>query len=700
MNNKKEFVEAKHALEKSKALFDLLIDNAKDMIYRISLPSREYEYVSPSSFEVTGYFPDDFYSDPKLFLKSIHPDWRDNILIRWEELLVGNLSSTFEFKIIHESGKEKWIHQQNAGIMDKEGRLIAIEGIVTDVTEGKQTEIALKESEEHYKNFYENALVGLFRTRMSDGMYIAMNAKAAEQQGLPVEEIVNKVRAIDQYKNPEHRKELLMGLKKYGEVHDYETELMLPNGNDRDISISVKAYPDRDYMEGVVIDITERKKAEKQLKQLNRKLKKLVLIDPLTDSINRKPFMDLLEKIIFKTKKEKKKLALLFMDLENFKQVNDIYGHDIGDLVLQETANKIRRNIMGNDLLGRIGGDEFVVCLNDIKSISNAVQIAQTLNEAFSEKMMINDLLIDATVSIGISIYPDDAEDAVDLLNNSDIAMYKAKNKMKNSFQLYNKNQKRELIVEQALLYALENEEFSLHYQPIVNSKGQCASVEALLRWTNPNFGSISPSVFIPLLEKNKEIIKVGKWVFSEVCKLAEVFNKNKMFQKIKFSVNLSQIQMEEYCFVMDFHNIIKKTTFDGNNILLEITEHESIQNPEKIKNILTELKSLNIGTPVLDDFGVGYSSFTNLLRFPVEIIKLDKFLIDNLCIDRYCNATINMIHLIKALNLKVVAEGVETKEQFEKLSKAGCDYYQGYYFSKPVPNIYEVLERNNGNFL
>jgi diguanylate cyclase (GGDEF)-like protein/PAS domain S-box-containing protein len=571
---------------------------------------------------------------------------------------------------------------------------------VANVIKRNKAEIELRISDEHYKNFYNNALVGLFRTRISDGMYIEMNPKAAEQQGLPLDEIVGKIRAIDQYKKPSQRKELLEKLQKYGEVHDFETILALPNGKDKDIAISVKAYPEKDYMEGAVLDITNRKKAERKLKKLNKKLLKLVFKDSLTNTINKNPFVDLLKKNVAHSKKENQKLALLFMDLENFKHINDIYGHETGDSALIIIADIIRSKLRQKDLIGRIGGDEFVVYLNNIKSIENAVCVAEKINGAFAELIKVNDLLIKVTISIGISIYPDDASDAAELLKNSDIAMYNAKKKKKNSYHVYSRMQRYKLMMEQALFYALQNNEYAVHYQPIVDSKGKCVFLEALLRWNNPVFKDISPITFIPFLEESGEIIKVGKWVYSEACQQITNLKKDEKYSGLKISVNLSQVQIEHNNFVEDFNKIAKETGIDKNNILLEVTENRSFREIDYVIEVLTELKTRNIGIAVLDDYGSGYSSFSNLLRLPVEIVKIDKFLIDNLNVAQLRNATLDIISLIKRLGMEVVAEGIETKEQFDILRETGCDYFQGYYFSRPVPNIQEVLKERNGNFL
>ena len=432
-------------------------------------------------------------------------------------------------------------------------------------------------------------------------------------------------------------------------------------------------------------------------RRLLKDLEELVYTDSLTGAINRKPFMNLLEKNVFTAMRKKHKLALLFMDLEKFKQINDIYGHETGDKILIAASNKIKETSRVSDFVGRIGGDEFVLCLNDIKSPGDAVNVARKLNEAFSEKIKIDDKLIDLTVSIGIAIYPDDGDGAEDLLKNSDIAMYKAKNKKNNTFQLYNKEHTNEIIMEQALLRALDNKEFSFHFQPIVNQKGQCVFVEALLRWNNSDYGNIEPSEFIPILEKNKEINKVGKWVFPEACKQALAINKLEKYHNVKISVNLSEVQIQDENFIEDFSNILNKTGVNSNNVLLEITEKEQINDFEKVMDVMTELKKNDFCILALDDFGSGYSSFVNLQRLPIDIVKIDKYLLDNLSSEKYCDVTLDMISLIKRLDIKIIAEGVETKEQFEKLSKAGCDYFQGFYICRPQKDIFRALNVGGG---
>ena len=438
-------------------------------------------------------------------------------------------------------------------------------------------------------------------------------------------------------------------------------------------------------------DITEKVKMDQDIKDANKKLEKLAFIDSLTGLINRKPFIDLLDKNISRAKREKQKIAVLYMDLENFKKVNDIYGHEIGDKLLVQAAEKIKKQIRDSDFAGRIGGDEFVLCLNDIKSLSGATRIAKEINDAFADKIIIQKIKVDLGISIGIAIYPEDGWSTNDLLKNSDMAMYKAKKHHKNSFHVYNAKLQKELFFNYALENALQNNEYKMRYQTIVdrNQKPFCA--EALLRWESPEFGTILPMNFIPRIETNRSIVEVGEWGFKEVCTKLKAFD-NKHNEKILVSFNISQHQIEDELFIDKIQNVISETKLDPSKIIIEITEKSKITDIEKVKETIKKLKEIGIGFIALDDFGTGYSSISNLINFPIDIVKIDNFFINRLNDKKYCKITASLIALIKKFNILSIAEGVETKQQFELLRGMGCDYFQGFYFSKPQSKLYPLL--------
>ena len=434
----------------------------------------------------------------------------------------------------------------------------------------------------------------------------------------------------------------------------------------------------------------KRKNNEQKFSVLNKKLSDIVLYDSLTGIINRRPFIDSLERNIKRAKRVNEKLGVLFLDFENFKQVNDVHGHETGDKTLIEAVNIINKEIRGCDFFGRFGGDEFVICLGN-SGLSGATRVAKKINDLFSEKLIIDGLMLDLGVSIGIAIFPDDGKNVTDLLKNSDLAMYKSKKLRKNSFHPYSKTLRSEMYFNLALQNALENKEFKINFQAIVDRYCKPIFMETLLRWENPDFGNVPPMDFIPILEKNRFIVEVGEWVFREACRKAKVANDLSQHQ-IHVSVNISQYQIEDEFFVDKISNIVKETNIEPSRILLEITEKNHIKNTDKVKKTMLKLKEIGIGLIALDDFGAGYSSFSNLIRFPLDIVKIDNFFVEKLEIAKYRKITLNLISLIKNYDLKVIAEGVETREQFEFLAEMGCDYFQGFYFSEPQADINSIL--------
>ena len=435
------------------------------------------------------------------------------------------------------------------------------------------------------------------------------------------------------------------------------------------------------------IEIKKRIENVLKIKNIDSEIQKVSFLDKLTGLINREPFIDLLEQKISLCKRNNEKFALLFMDIDNFKTVNDVYGHNMGDKLLKQLGIKLKKNLRCGDILGRFGGDEFILCANRINNIDEITTIANKIIDIFKEKILIDNIIINVGVSIGIAIYPNDATNVIDLMKNSDLAMYKSKSKRSNNFYIYNKKLEKKLMFEYALNQALEKNEFKIYYQVIVDNKEKGCFIESLLRWESTELGIISPNDFIYILERNKSIIEVGEWVFRESClKLIDFNLKNK--QKSKISINISQIQLEDEFFIERVEKIIRETKINPKYIILEITEDLQIKNFNKIYQVLENLRKLKIGHIALDDFGSGYSSFSNLIKFPIDIVKIDKFFIDKFDDKKYINIVRTLIELIKKNNLSVVSEGIETELQYNLLREMGCDYFQGFYFSKPNENI------------
>ncbi len=316
----------------------------------------------------------------------------------------------------------------------------------------------------------------------------------------------------------------------------------------------------------------ERKQIELKLNGLNETLKHTIQYDSLTGVINRRPFINLLENNIARAERNQEQIAILYIDIEDFKQINDTFGHHIGDRVLQITAQRLKECSRKSDFVGRLGGDEFIICLNNIKSITDAAKVAHKINNLFTNPIILDGVIINIGVSIGIAIYPNDGDNASILLNNSDIAMYKSKKMRKNSFHIFNTQLKIEQEYKYQLSNALSRNEYKVNYQGIFNKKMQLVFIEALLKWDIPKYRNKSSMDFIPILEENKSIIKVGKWILTEVSRDLKYLSDKIDSNNIPVSINLSQQQIEDKDFLKNINNILEKYNLSPNNLIIYFT--------------------------------------------------------------------------------------------------------------------------------
>ena len=420
-------------------------------------------------------------------------------------------------------------------------------------------------------------------------------------------------------------------------------------------------------------------------------LRHLATRDPLTDRPNRTLIADRLSKAIINAKRLNTKVAVLFIDLDRFKNINDSLGHSVGDILLIEVANRLMQVLRGNDSIGRLGGDEFLVVIEGNTKISEIVRAVQRVDEALSRPYFLQDHEIRTSGSIGISIYPDNALDTSNLMRCADMAMYEAKGSGTHwhffAKEMSDKVEAR-LRIEAALNYALERAEFHLNYQPKLNCQtGKMVGCEALIRW-NSNPEPISVEGFIRIAEENGSIIAIGDWVLETACK--QIKHWEKKYGGVPISVNVSARQMQAENYVERVLAIVKKYDVDPQLLELEITETVLMKALDESFIALKELRELGISISI-DDFGTGYCSLAYLSRLPVDILKIDRSFVSG---DQPSNAVLEMIvAMAKALGLKTVAEGVETKQQQEWLIQEGCDFLQGYLISKPISSQ-ELEER------
>lgn len=440
-------------------------------------------------------------------------------------------------------------------------------------------------------------------------------------------------------------------------------------------------------------------KRTEKLKEQKAVFEHLAHHDTLTGLPNRTLFYDRLEHAIARAKRTNTKLALLFLDLDYFKEINDSLGHHIGDKVLKIVAQRLQNELRISDTIARLGGDEFTILLEDVKQSTQVVDIALKLLLSLKASVHVEEHEIFLTVSIGISTFPEDGESVQTLVQNADAAMYGAKQDGRNTYRYYAKTMTQEalqrLTLETSMRHALENGEFLLYYQPQIDTQSQkLVGMEALIRWYHPEQGLISPSLFIPLAEMTQFIIPLGEWIFKTACKQARSWH-DAGFDPGRISVNFSANQLRHQSVIPMITQTLEESGCRPEWVELEITESYTMQNPEQSVLLLEQIKAIGM-TLAIDDFGTGYSSLSYLKRLPIDKLKIDRSFIKDIpeCKEDE-TITKTIISMAKSLELSLIAEGVETDEQQSFLQQSGCHVMQGFLYCKPMPaemvfNTYE----------
>jgi diguanylate cyclase (GGDEF)-like protein/PAS domain S-box-containing protein len=435
---------------------------------------------------------------------------------------------------------------------------------------------------------------------------------------------------------------------------------------------------------GTLTDITAKKRSEELTWQHAN-------LDVLTGLLNRRLFCDRLESEIFRAKRSHCYTALLFIDLDGFKQVNDLYGHEAGDRLLIEMAYRLKSCVRTTDAIARLGGDEFTIILAELSNLDHVEFVCQKILTQVSSPFFFANEAVYVSCSIGVSLYPLDDSQPEELIRKADRAMYIAKQSGKNQFHYFTKEMDDKahlrLHTTNELRYAYKNNGLSLHYQPILNlQEGKVLKVEALLRWHHPLLGEIGPSEFIPLAEEAGLILPISRWVLQTAC-LQNVIWQRSGLPPIRLAVNLSARHVISPTLLSDIKDALHISGMEAELLELELTESMVVRNPEVANNLLMEIKKLGVKVAI-DDFGTGYSSLAQLKNFPIDTLKVDRSFIQDLPTSHKDQCmTKAIIAMGKSLGLKVVAEGVETEEQHTFLRKHACDETQGFYFSKPVPS-------------
>ena len=559
---------------------------------------------------------------------------------------------------------------------------------------------ALRCAEEKYRTIVEDAVIGILQIT-PDGRPLSINRALAQIYGYDspaqlLAEVSNVARQL--FVDPGRMDELRQMLAKNGEVRGAEVEIYRRDHTKESTLMNLRAVPDAEgkiaLYEGTVEDITDRKAAEERIQYL-------AYHDALTELPNRILLQDRLAKALASARRHKDRVALLFLDLDRFKDINDWLGHSLGDLVLQEVAKRLKRCAREQDTVARLAGDEFLVVLTGVKDIHDAAVAAERFMDAMTAEFVVQGRSLTVSCSLGISIFPEHGADGETLIKNADAAMYCVKDYGRDNFRFFTEDMNAQVVerltLENSLRLALDKKEFFLMYQPQMDlSTGKITGLEALLRWQHPELGLVPPDRFIRIAENSGLIIPIGEWVLRTACSQSRKWQ-DEGVPAVSVAVNVSAIQFRQEDFCELIRRVLHETGLGPQYLELELTESLLLANANVTLSVLKELKSMGL-TLAIDDFGTGYSSFNYLRQFRVSKLKIDRSFIRDIAVNPDDAAiTAAIISMAKSLNLKVIAEGVENEAQMSFLRTHHCGAIQGYDFSKPLSTD-EVVAKLRGS--
>jgi diguanylate cyclase (GGDEF)-like protein/PAS domain S-box-containing protein len=630
------------------------------------------------------------------FLAKVHPD-DQAVLIEGQRRIVVGTYPPAESRLVLRDGRQKIVEQLVQVRLDAQGQPVAVIGTIHDITERRALENQLRESEARYASTVQLAAVGIAHVDLA-GQFVWSNRRFQEMLGYSPDELSAMTTRAVSHPDDVHVTDRQRALLHAGEIDTLRAEKRYVRKDGSAFWVRITSALRRGpggeplYHISVVEDITGQRIAQERVQYL-------ATHDELTGLPNRSLFAQVLEQAIETARRDRRECAVLFIDLDRFKIVNDSLGHEAGDLLLKEVAARLARSVRTSDVVARLGGDEFVVLLDHVTDLTVAAEVARKILSSVLAPVEIMGHECRITGSIGVAAYPLHARDAATLMKHADTAMYLAKEEGKNNYQFYAADSSpmsvTHLVLESHLARALERREFSLQYQPRVDiATGTIKGTEALLRWWNPELGTVSPAQFIPLAEDTGLIVSIGKWVLRTACEQNVAWQRRGL-PGIVMSVNISPRQFRDSALLGDIAEVLRETGMAPELLELEITESMIMHNVDLAAEKAAAIKKLGVRLAV-DDFGTGYSSLSQLKRFPIDTLKIDRSFVRDIpqnADDRAITETI--ISLGKALGVTVVAEGVETAEQFTFLRDHDCDEMQGFLFSKPChPDaLVELLE-------
>jgi diguanylate cyclase (GGDEF)-like protein/PAS domain S-box-containing protein len=648
---------------------------------------------SDETFRIYGYEPQGFVPTFEKLMEVVHPDDRDLVRQNLDGALYEGEPYDFEHRIVRPNGEERVLHRQAQLYPDDEGQPQRMVGTVHDITEQKRAEEALKESEGRFRSAFENAPIGVALVGL-DRRHLRVNRALCEMLGYSEEELLEKphpeiVHPDDRDESTERIQEILEdGAKPYALERRYidaDGHIVWSLSN---ISLIRDSEGKPSHFVCLHQDITERKELEERLEHR-------AFYDSLTELPNRGLFLNRLGHALAQTTREDGPVAVLLLDLNHFKVINDSLGHDAGNTVLVEVAERMRTSMRPGDTVGRIFGDEFAVLLEAPSGAEEARRVAGRIQERLEEPFEVEGQEVLVSPSIGIALGESAQDRPEEVLRRADLAMYTAKKRSKAECEEYSPDMETQVAnrmdLERDLRRAVEREEFEVHYQPIVELQtGELFGVEALARWRHPERGLVEAEEFIETAEETGLIRPIGQRIVEEACRQAEEWCRRYPQRMPMLSVNLSANQFVRQPDLIP--KVLDETGLEPNALQVEITERTVMDDAEIALAKLKELKDLGVSLAI-DDFGMGYSCLYHLKHMPIDFLKIDRAFIAGLGDDQGDEAIVaGTVGLAHALGVITVAEGVETADQQEILKELGCDLAQGYYFAKPLPR--EAMEQ------
>jgi diguanylate cyclase (GGDEF)-like protein/PAS domain S-box-containing protein len=681
--------QAEIVLRRMEEKYHDLYENAPDMFVSVETSTGKIVECNDTLARNTGYRKEEIIGHPvfDMYPESYHDQVRQFFVTLKN---TGQIHSE-DLQLRCKDGSLIYVSLNATAVRDENGTVIRSRSIWRDISARKKAEEELQLAAMVYKHSSEAIAVTDANNRI-----IAVNPAFENMTGYSADEVLGKNPSImsSGRHNQEFYQQMWQGIITLGH---WQGEMWdkRKNGEIYAKSLSINAITNKDGSAhrhvALFSDITERKQSEELIwKQAN--------FDTLTELPNRRMFLDRLAIEARKSERSKLPLALLLIDLDQFKEVNDTLGHAVGDTLLKEAAYRIRSCVRTSDTVARLGGDEFTVILSEIQDTANIEDITQKIIDKLAEYFSLGNEVVYISASVGITLYPNDASNIDDLMKSADQAMYVAKKNGRNRYSYYThslqESAQKRLRLMTDLRGALANEQLRVYFQPIINlASGRICKAEALIRWQHPERGMISPMDFIPLAEECGLIHEIGDWVFRQSAHWAKRWN-SQFDDGFQISVNKSPLQFREdgNLYSNDWLVHLQELELSGKHIAVEITEGLLLNAEKAVIDKLLRFRDAGIQV-ALDDFGTGYSSLSYLKKFDIDYLKIDQSFVRNLGSDSddlaLCEAIIAMAH---KLNLKVIAEGVETQQQRDLLAQAGCDYAQGYWLSRPLPP--EELER------